>query len=281
MRYKILFSILLFFCSCEFYGRSAFIIFDDLPEETLVEKSLNDEEVQEISKIKCEQEAETCSEYESCKVFCDDLFYNHQGRKNCYEWSYSFFKDFKKVARQLETLSFTDLEVPAMKCFFEMSSDHRINFFKNFTDKSAEIFLTQITINKELAWSVFKADKENFNIFEDLFEKIDKKVQRAIREEIFLQNHFLILAQKHNNKSAWSWVDSFIRYDCKKTSACQHPLEYYCDILKETPRKDLEFFLENSWFERAYKSDIELEVCDSYHCEYGKISDFKEFCKKN
>ena len=279
MGYKILFSLLLFVCSCCFYGKTSHIIFDDLPAET-VEKGLSVEESQEIEKIQCKQEGEVCSEYKSCKTFCEELFFTQKGKENCYKWSHSYFKDFEKLAYQLETLSFSNLDFPTVKCFFEMSEDHRISLFKNFTEKSAEKLLTQIAINYELAWPLFQADKEYFDILKDLFGKIDRRIQRAIRTEIFSQTHFITLALTHKNKPAWNWINSFIRYDCKKTPTCQQSLEYYCEILEETSRGELESLFENRWFERAYKRDIESETCDSDYCEYGKITDFKEICEK-
>ncbi|MCZ0932641.1 MAG: hypothetical protein OXJ52_05770 [Oligoflexia bacterium] len=277
MSRKILFSFLLFICSCR--GSAPYIVFDDLPEET-AEKSLSDEETQGIEKIQCRREGKACSEYKSCQSFCEDLFFTQKGKENCYKWPHSFFKDFKKFVWQLETSSFSNLDFPTMKCFFKMSEDHRIRLFKNFSEKPAEKLLAQIAVNYKLALPLFHSDKKNFDILKDLFEKIDRRAQRAMMAEIFSRNHFLILAHKHKNKPAWDWIDSFIRYDCKKTSSCRHPLEYYCEILEETYRGDLESFFENRWFERAYKEDIELSACDSYDCEYGKVSDFKEFCEK-
>ena len=279
MDYKICFSVLLFLCSCEFYGKSSNILFDDLPEEIRLEKSLEDED-QSAIKVRCRQEGETCSEYKSCKAFCDDLYFNFQGRENCYNWSYSFFESFERLAYYLETLAFSKLDFPTMKCFFEMSENHRINIFKNFTEKSAEAFLEEIAINEELALLLFKSDKGSFNILKDLFDKIDRRPYRAIRRELFSGENFLVFAQKYSNSTANKWADDFIRYECKKTSTCQNPLEYYCKILAETSRKDLEKFLASHWFERAYKADIESETCYSSNCKYEKVSHFKKFCEK-
>ena len=279
MSYKTLLFSLFFIFSCRFHGEAVPIVFDDFIETT-VEKSLGIEKTRKTKKIRCEQEGEICSEHERCKDFCNDLFFYHKGKEACYGWSYSYFKGFEKLAYQLKTLSFSNLNFPTVKCFFEMSEDHRIRFFENFTKKSAEKFLAQIATNPKLALSLFQADKKHFDILKDLFEKIDRRVQRAIGKEIFSQSHFLTLAHKHKNRSAWGWIDSFIHYDCKKSLTCQNPLEYYCEILEGTSRGELESLFENNWFENAFKNDIESSTCDSYYCEYGKVSDFKEFCEK-
>ena len=160
-----------------------------------------------------------------------------------------------------------------------MAEDHRIALFKNFTEKSAKLFLIQIAVNYELANYIYQTDKKRFDLLKDLFSKLDRRIQRAIRTEIFSGDHFLILAQKYKNTPALKWIDSFIHNNCKKSSTCSNPLEYYCEIFKETYRKDLETFFENHWFERAYKEDIESKTCDSYYCEYGRIPDFKELCE--
>ena len=280
MDYKILFFSIFFFCSCEFSGKTSFIIFDDLPKEILVIKSLDKEENQKNTKIKCKQEGKTCSEFESCKSFCDDLFFYYKGRENCYNWSYSFFEEFKKTAHQLETLSFSNLNTLSLKCFFEMAQDHRITMFKNFTKKSSELFLTEVASNKELASAIYKADRDEFYILKDLFNKINKNTLRALREKIYFYDHFLIVSQKNNNQSAWIWVDDFINFDCKKNSSCQSPLESYCKVLEGTSREDLAGILDSRSFESAYKREIELATCDSSYCKYEKISDFKDFCEK-
>ena len=274
---KILFFLLFFVCSCRFYSEIPHIIFDDFPEEIL-EKSLSGKKSQE--KTQCRQKGKACSEYESCKTFCDDLFFLQKGKENCYKWSHSYFKNFEKLANQLETLSFSNLDIPTVKCFFEMVEDHRITLFKDWTKKSAEIFLTQIAINYELAGHLYQADKKHFYILKDLLEEFDGRNQRAIRKEIFSQSHFITLALAHKNQPAWNWIDSFIHHDCDKTATCQFALEYYCEVLEETSRKDLESLFANHWFERAYKKDIESETCNSSYCEYGKVTDFKTICEK-
>ena len=278
MSQKLIFSLLFFVCSCQFEGTS-YIFFDNITEKR-VEESLAVEETQLIEQIQCKQEGKTCSEYKSCQRFCNDLFFTHKGKENCYKWSYSFFKDFEELAQQLKAFSFSHLDFPTVKCFFKMSEDHKITIFKGFTEKAAEEFLEQVAINQDLAWSLFRSDKEHFDILKDLFEKRDRRVQRAIGKDIFSDSSFLILAHKHNNRSAWDWIDSFIRHDCKKVSSCQHPLEYYCEILEEDYREDLESFFENRSFERAYKKDIEAETCGLRACQYGKVKDFKSFCEK-
>ena len=271
MNRKFLFLFLFFIGSC---GDGRAYIFSSSSPEEIEQESLT------VEGIQCKLEGRACSEDKKCQMFCDDLFFHYKGRENCYNWPYSFFKDFKKVANQLKTLSFSDLDYPTVKCFFKMTEDHKISLFKNFTEKSAKKFLTQIVKDQQLAHSLLQSDKVDFEILEGLFGKIDRRVQRAIRTEIYLDSHFLILAHKYKNRFAWRWIDSFIHYDCKKNSSCQNPLEYYCEILEETYRGDLEDFFENHWFERAYKEHIESTACDSYDCEYGKVSDFKEFCEK-
>ena len=275
MSYKFLFFPLLLVCSCQFYGKVSHLVFEDEAKE-----SLSVEERQELNKVQCRPEGESCSEHEDCKTFCEDLFFNQKGTEHCWKWPYSAFKEFKKLKQQLETLSFTDLDFSTVKCFFEMSKNHRITLFKNFSIKSAKIFLAQIAINEKLAKPLYQADKGDFNMLEDLFDKIDRRFQRAMREDIFHQSPFLTLSLEYKNQPARDWADSFIRYKCKKTTTCQQPLEFYCEILKETSRIELENLFESRWFEIAYKRDIEAEACDSRDCEYGKISDFKEFCKK-
>ena len=274
MNRTILFLLLFFIGSC---GDERAYIFSSASTASTEEA---EEEDLVMEDAPCKQEGKACSEDRKCKMFCDDLFSHYKGKENCYKWSYSFFKDFKKLADQLKTFSFLDLDFPTAKCFFKMTENHKTSLFKNFTEESAEKFLIQIAKNEPLAHPIFQSDKKGFEILEDLFSKLDRRVQRAIRAEIYSDSHFLILAHKYKNRSAWYWIDSFIRYDCKKTSSCQHPLEYYCEILEDTYRGDLEDFFENHWFEKAYKGDIEAMACDSYDCEYGKVSDFKEFCEK-
>ena len=280
MNQKILFFLMFFLCSCHFRENAVPYVFIDKFTEQTTEKSLGFESIQANEKAQCEQNGPACSEYERCKAFCDDLFFYNKGRENCYKWSYSFFPDFIKLFEQIETLSFSNLDFSTVDCFFEMSEDHKMSLFKNFPEKSAEKLLAYIASHYELALPLFHSDKVDFDIFVGLFGKFDRRIQRGIREKISDQTHFLILAHRSKNKAAWAWLDGFIHYDCKKSPTCRNPLEYYCEILEETPRSDLESFFENPWFERAYKRDIESSVCDSYDCEYGKISDFKEFCEK-
>ena len=274
MSYKFLFFALLLLCSCQFYGKVSHLVFEDQAEE-----SLSVEETNGLDKVQCPKRGDSCSEHEDCKAFCDDLFIYKKGKEHCWKWPYSAFKDFKKLKQQLETLSFADLDFSRVKCFFEMSKSHRISLFKNFSKKSAEIFLAQIAINEKLAKPLYQADKKDFNMLEDLFDKVDRRFQRAMSENIFHQSPFLTLSLEYKNQPAQDWADSFIRYKCKKTTTCQQPLEFYCDILEDTSKRELENLFERRWFEIAYKRDIEAKACYSRDCEYGKISDFKEFCK--
>ena len=238
MKQKILYFLIFLLCSCHFGEHAVYYTLVGSHAEETAEEILDFGTGQE--KKQCEQSGPACSEYGRCKAFCDDLFFYQKGRDNCYKWSYSFFPDFIKLLEQIETLSFSDLDFATVDCFFEMSEDHRLNLFKNFPEKSAEKFLVYIANQYELALPLFHSDKVDFYLLKDLFGKLDKRIQKGIRTEIFDQTHFLILAHRSKNKPAWDWIDSFIRHDCKKSSTCQDPLEYYCEILEETSRGDLE-----------------------------------------
>ncbi|MCY4321704.1 MAG: hypothetical protein OXC37_04815 [Bdellovibrionaceae bacterium] len=275
MKLRILCSLLFFIFSCQFSGKTKLSVFDDLPVEIKNPSKQKEEE----KETKCKQTGETCLEYEECKAFCEEVFFNNKGRENCYNWSYSYFSNFKTLTQQIENLSFSNLDLKTAKCFFELTKNNRIKLFKNFTEKSAELFLIQMVLNYELANYIYQSDKKEFYILKDLFYKLDRRIEIAIKTEIFSGDNFLILAQKYNNIPALNWIDNFIRDDCRRHSNCYNPLEYYCIIFQNTYREDLEDFFENRWF-RTYKEDIESETCDSSYCEYGKVSDFKEFCEK-
>ena len=247
------------------------------------EDNLNteDEKTLEIEGFACQKEGRGCWEFPECRSFCEELFFSPDDRQMCYQWPISLFDDFKSLFITMKTKPFRSIEPEVLKCFIQLSENHKTILFRKFNREEAQEFLEEVAKNPELAFYLGGEDKGDFSILHSLLKKISSYTGKAIKKIIDTrQTNFLILLHRNHNRQAWIWLNDYVVHRCRRDSLCKEPLEYYCEALEDIVSETLTDFFENQNFKNEYKTAIESKRCgDSDYCEYGEAQDFKEMCQ--
>lgn len=241
-----------------------------------------EEDPREIDTCK-HRKGQGCWEFSTCRTFCEDVFFSKELEETCYNWAFSLYEDFAILFNLMDKKAFQEVEPEILSCFIRLSGNQKDTFLRSWDQEKAEAFLEELAFNEKLAYELFKVDKkEDFEILEALFRKLGhRKADRNLKVNLDnLNESFFTLIQNENNYPAWKWLDNYVSMECKKDRSCEEPLEYYCEVLEDYSRGELDDFLyKNDLFAKDYRGDIESKTCRGSACEYGDVQDLRTICR--
>ena len=231
-----------------------------------------------------EEKTNICITSSECINFCE-FFYSKSPDKNrfCKSWPLSFYQRFEKLFSQIYNLDTAHLNAEDMACFIDLNKDNKALFVRDLNQDQASFFLKKVAEDEVFAKKIASKDSDrDFSILKLLFKKTTGSTKpTAFAPDLpLIGESFFDLIDKHSNRSAWGWLDSFLNQACSEKRTCDNSLEFYCQFFKETSYANAINFLDNQFFENKYGNFIKSQSFCNRGCEYGDLGDLKKVCNK-